>query len=180
MVEELPIVILGATGGIGSCLARLLSRRGHKLFLVGRNQALLSQLGEETESKISLLIGPLGPAVEEAVLKAHKTLGVLGGIANCIGSLALKPAHRTSYEEFKDNLETNLVSAFATVRGAALTMRKSGGSVVLVSSVAAKFGLPNHEAIAAAKAGVEGLTLSAAASYARYQLRFNAVAPGLT
>ena len=59
-------------------------------------------------------------------------------------------------------------------------MRKHGGSVVLVSSVAARRGLPNHEAIAAAKAGIEGLTLSAAASYARYQIRFNAVAPGLT
>ena len=41
-------------------------------------------------------------------------------------------------------------------------------------------GLVNHEAIAAAKAGVEGLALAAAASYARYQVRVNCVAPGLT
>jgi 3-oxoacyl-[acyl-carrier protein] reductase len=55
-----------------------------------------------------------------------------------------------------------------------------GGVVVLCSSVAAKRGLINHEAIAAAKAGVEGLALAAAASYARYQVRVNFVAPGLT
>ena len=58
-------------------------------------------------------------------------------------------------------------------------MAKTGGSVVLVSSAAARIGLANHEAIAAAKAGVIGLVLSAAASYAGRGIRFNAVAPGL-
>jgi NAD(P)-dependent dehydrogenase (short-subunit alcohol dehydrogenase family) len=52
--------------------------------------------------------------------------------------------------------------------------------VVLISSAAAMEGLANHEAIAAAKAGILGLTLSAAASYAGQNLRVNAVAPGLT
>jgi 3-oxoacyl-[acyl-carrier protein] reductase len=51
---------------------------------------------------------------------------------------------------------------------------------VLVSSAAAMAGLANHEAIAAAKAGILGLTLSAAATYAPANLRINAVAPGLT
>ncbi len=58
-------------------------------------------------------------------------------------------------------------------------MMKSGGSLVLISSAAARVGLVNHEAIAAAKAGVEGLVRAAAASYARYGVRVNAVAPGL-
>ena len=59
-------------------------------------------------------------------------------------------------------------------------MKRSGGSVVLVSSAAARIGMPNHETIAAAKAGGEGLVVSAAASYANRGTRFNAVAPGLT
>jgi NAD(P)-dependent dehydrogenase (short-subunit alcohol dehydrogenase family) len=55
-----------------------------------------------------------------------------------------------------------------------------GGSVVLVSTAAARTGIANHEAIAAAKGGVQGLMLSAAATYAARGLRFNCVAPGLT
>jgi NAD(P)-dependent dehydrogenase (short-subunit alcohol dehydrogenase family) len=65
------------------------------------------------------------------------------------------------------------------VRAAGRLLKTDGGSVVLVSSAAARIGLANHEAIAAAKAGLEGLARSAAATYARQRIRFNVVAPGL-
>lgn len=58
-------------------------------------------------------------------------------------------------------------------------MRSGGGSVVLMSTCAATVGLANHEAIAAAKGGVEGLVRAAAATYAPNAIRINAVAPGL-
>lgn len=56
----------------------------------------------------------------------------------------------------------------------------SGGAVAFCSSAVARHGIPNHEAIAAAKAGVQGLMLSAAATYAPKGIRVNCVAPGLT
>ena len=58
-------------------------------------------------------------------------------------------------------------------------IESEGGSVVLVSSAAALTGLANHEAIAAAKSGIIGLVMSAAATYSRYGIRVNCVAPGL-
>jgi 3-oxoacyl-[acyl-carrier protein] reductase len=59
-------------------------------------------------------------------------------------------------------------------------MRRRRGSFVLFSTVAARTGLQNHEAIGAAKGAVEGLIRSASIAYARYGIRFNAIAPALT
>ena len=78
---------------------------------------------------------------------------------------------------------TYLIIGAASATGSCVArtpvMRKDGGSIVLMSSAAAMVGLPNHDAIAAAKAGVIGLMRSAAATYAAYGIRVNAVAPGL-
>ena len=78
-----------------------------------------------------------------------------------------------------DQQTGNVVRGVACVRAAGRLLKADGGSVVLVSSAAARIGLANHEAIAAAKAGIIGLVRSAAATYSRPQIRFNAVAPGL-
>jgi NAD(P)-dependent dehydrogenase (short-subunit alcohol dehydrogenase family) len=85
----------------------------------------------------------------------------------------------TSESDWQATLTSNLTTAFATVHAGVKSMMETGGSIVLVSSVAARIGLANHEAIAAAKAGIIGLTLAAAASYAERGIRVNCVAPGL-
>ena len=118
-------------------------------------------------------------AVDAVADAATAALGGLDGIVNCAGSLLLKPAHLTSGADWQATLAANLTSAFCCVRAAGRLLKAEGGSVVLLSSAAARIGLANHEAIAAAKAGVIGLALSAAATYARQRIRFNVVAPGL-
>lgn len=112
----------------------------------------------------------------DAVFQAHP--GITGAV-NLAGSILLKPAHMTTTQEFDETIALNLRTAFALTRAAGKHMKNTGGSVVLMSSCAAAIGLPNHEAIAAAKAGVEGLVRAAAATYASSRIRFNAVAPGL-
>jgi NAD(P)-dependent dehydrogenase (short-subunit alcohol dehydrogenase family) len=103
----------------------------------------------------------------------------LSGAVNTIGSLSLKPITRISLEEFMTLLNINLTSTFTMIRCAAKAMAHSEGSIVAVSSAAAGIGMASHEAIAAAKAGIEGLVRASAATLGRSNIRVNAVAPGL-
>jgi len=172
-------LVLGGTGSVGRVLLPRLIDNGHQVVIGGRNAERLAEMAEEFQVD-SVRIDALQPgSIEEAIQKVAEENGGLNNIVNGIGSILLKPAHLTKPEEFDDVLRTNLYASFEVVRGAASAMRKNGGSVVFLSTAAAKMGLPNHEAIAAAKAGVEGLARSAAATYVRSGLRFNVVAPGL-
>ncbi len=168
-------MVLGATGGIGSALARQLQAAGARLHLVARGEERLSALAGELDASYSVADATRCAEVDHAVQKA----GPIYGMVNCVGSILLKPAHATTEDEWQSTLQVNLTSAFAAVRSAAKAIGKDGGSVVLLSSAAARHGLANHEAVAAAKAGVIGLTLSGAATYASKNLRVNCVAPGL-
>ncbi len=176
------MIIVGGAGGIGSAVARRLAARGCRVVLTGRNAERLQSVAAETGAQTFPLDARDSAAVDtmmQSVLAGH---GRVDGMVNCAGSILLKPAHLISDKEFADTIAINLTTAFNLVRAATRLMMKQagGGSIVLCSSVAARRGFVNHEAIAAAKAGVEGLALAAAASYARFGVRVNCVAPGLT
>ncbi len=176
-------VILGATGGIGSVLTRALAADGAHLVLGARSEPALHTLAEETDATSVVLDATRYEEVQGIVDRAVAHHGRIDGAVNLVGSILLKPAHLTSPEEFDETIALNLNTAFYLVKAAARAMQRNkdpeGGSVVLMASVASRLGLANHEAIAAAKGGVEGLAKAAAASYAPRQIRFNVVAPGL-
>ncbi len=174
-------LIFGATGGIGSALARRLAAAGWRLALSGRNAEQLEKLGRETSALTQLAEATDTSEVESVFKQALDKFGHLDGVVNCCGSLLLKSAHLTTDDDWAHTVAANLTTSFVILRAATgRMMRSGGGSIVLMSSAVAQRGMINHEAIAAAKAGVAGLAQSAAATYARFNLRINCVAPGLT
>lgn len=172
-------LLIGGYGSIGSDLARRLAEGGASLTIAGRDGDKAKALADELGGQAQAVDATDPQAVDALVADAADAHGRLDGAVNLAGSILIKPAHLTKPDELTDTLAQNVVTAFNLVRAASQAMRKSGGSIVLMSSAAGTAGLPNHEAIAAAKAAVAGLARSAAATYASTGLRVNAVAPGM-
>jgi 3-oxoacyl-[acyl-carrier protein] reductase len=172
-------VVLGASGGLGSTLARRLSDAGHSLFLAGRDAERTERIATELRAPWSAFEATDADSVAGCFRQAMDKLGSVDGAAHCVGTLLLKPGHLTTPAEWDQTIAANLTSAFYVLRAAAPVMKEHRGSLVFVSSAAARIGFANHEAIAAAKAGLIGLALSAAATYGAQGIRVNCVAPGL-
>jgi NAD(P)-dependent dehydrogenase (short-subunit alcohol dehydrogenase family) len=172
-------LITGARGGIGRALAEQLSASGARIVAVGRDAASLANV------PAALHIAADTTTPEGALAAIQQCTAQLGAptmLAHCVGSTLIAPLHRTKAEQVRDVLRINLDSALYVLSAwvDCLREQKLKGSAVFVSSVVARIGVANHEAIAAAKGGVEALVRSAAASYAPLGLRVNAVAPGMT
>ncbi len=174
-------LVLGGSGGIGGATARRLAASGARVAIAARRAEPLEAVATASERITAHTVDATDlDAVESLVQEIAGTAGRLDGVVNCVGSIVLKAAHATSADDWRTTLDLNLTTAFAAVRSGAKAMSRSGGgSIVLLSTAAARTGLANHEAIAAAKAGVIGLARSAAATYAPKGVRVNVVAPGL-
>lgn len=171
------ILILGATGGVGTALARCVAARGAQPVLFARDAARLATLAAELPGAESAVVDVTDFAGLKSAILA---LGApLSGLAFCVGSIVLKPVSRTSEADLLDAFRLNAVAAAMSVQAALPALMAGHGSVVLFSSVAARAGFTNHLAIAAAKAAVEGMTVAMAAELAP-AIRVNCIAPSLT
>ena len=174
-------LLVGGSSDIAIILTKRLVDEGNKVTLVLRDESRVSDFPNEMVERF------VGDANDESlVLEADQSClssggGTMDGVAHLVGSFSVRPPHAMNRESFEEVLSTNLTSAFVTLSVACKQMlRTGGGRVVFTSSVAGSLGLVNHEAISAAKGGVESMVRSAAATYSKRGLRVNAVAPGLT
>ena len=172
------ILIFGATGGIGGNLLRSLRQQGYLVTAVGRDEKHLEVMAQETQCGFDVLERPSDFERVEQIVAAANNAFPVSAVINCLGSVWLKPSSATSEADWYDLVSLHLSSSFAITRAVAKKVRQPC-KVVFFSSAAAQTGMPNHEAISAVKAGIEGLVRSAAATYARRQLSFFAIAPGM-
>lgn len=173
-------LLISGSSTIGCVAAKSLIDKGHNIIITGRNEEKIANIANELGVKYKVLDASNFDDVDRVFANVKEHFGEINGIVNFSGSLLIKPAHLTSRQNFDSVISDNLTTAFAVVRACGNHMNITGGSVVLISSAVAMVGVVNHEAIAAAKAGIIGLAMSAAASYSNNNLRFNVVAPGLT
>ena len=170
-------LILGATGSIGSSLAKKIVNDGGQVHLVGRDENNLSALASELNSSFTTC-----DVLEENFSdKIVSDLGdtPLNGLAYCVGSIDLKPLKLTKKSDFMQSFNLNLISATEIIKSTSDNLKQNKGSIVLFSTVAVKRGFTNHAIVASAKGAVEGLTVSLAAEFAP-NIRVNCIAPSLT
>ncbi len=171
-------LVTGARGGIGHALVVRLRARGLRVAAVGRDLAALQAIPADAY----IAADTTTPEGAAAAFEACRTqLGAAPScLAHAVGSTLIAPLHRTRADAAREVLRVNLESSLWTLQAWITALAGAPGAAVFASSVVARIGVANHEAIAAAKGGVEALVRGAGATYAAQGLRINAVAPGMT
>lgn len=171
-------LVTGASGGIGQALVGQLRGQGYRVAAVGRSADRLAAVAADARI-VADTTTPEGAA--SALAASGELLGAPPAVlAHCVGSTLVAPLHRTRLDAYREVMRVNLDSAVYVLQAWIAALDGAPGAAVFASSVVARIGVANHEAIAAAKGGVEALVRSAAATYAAQGVRINAVAPGLT
>jgi 3-oxoacyl-[acyl-carrier protein] reductase len=176
-LEERVVLVTGGRSGIGAAIVS-------RLRAAGALAASLDVAGvtEEADDRRLDLTGDVrdGAAVGRCVQEVEARFGGLDGLVQCAGITADAVLWKLTDAQWDDVLDVNLGGAFRVMRAVAPLLRaRGGGSIVNVTSInglRGKFGQSNY---AASKAGLIGLTKTAARELGAFGVRVNAVAPGM-
>lgn len=173
-------VVTGAASGIGAATAVRLASEGAAVVL-----ADISPRGAQVREQIEAAGGRASFVQADAadeqdwdrVAAAAHEFGPVGVLVSNAFTIDVAPAHETTRASWDRQLAVNLTASFLGVRALLGDLREREGSVVLVSSVHARVGIPGHPAYAAAKGALVALCGQLAVEYAPL-VRVNAVLPG--
>ena len=177
------VLVTGGGSGIGLGCARALVAAGATVTICGRTESRLAEAVDELGPTSSYVVADVGDEddVRRAIATASAVTGELHAVvANAGGTAAVGPLPLVDTSAFESDLRLNVIGAFLTIKHAAPALAASGGgAIVAISSIA---GCLTHRLMApysASKAALEMLVRNAADELGPYQIRVNAVRPGL-
>src|SRR5690242_12375009 len=174
-------LVTGASGGLGSAIAKALASQGARLAVSGSNvgklEAFRADLGGDHVALPCNLSD--GAAVDQLVPQAVEALGKLDVLINNAGVTRDNLLMRMKDEEFEEVIRINLEAAFRLMRAAARPMMKARfGRIISITSVVGVTGNAGQVNYVASKAGLIGMTKAVAQEFASRGITVNAVAPG--
>ncbi|MEU6904776.1 SDR family NAD(P)-dependent oxidoreductase [Streptomyces coeruleorubidus] len=176
-LEKATALVTGAGSGIGEAVTSHFRREGARLLLTGRREQL-----DTAEPDDLYVPGDLNDEAFVASLaqRAAESLGTVDVVVINHGLQVSSPLTEMAYEDAKNVLHSNLLSAFLVMKHFAPLMPETGGSFVCVGSRLGMVGKPEEVLYSAAKGGLIMLAKGAAIEWAPRNIRVNVVAPGLT
>ncbi len=178
-------LVTGASGGIGSAIARALAAQGARVALSGSNGAklrafreqLIDEVGGDHVEVTCDLSRP--ESVEELIPATLDTFGQLDILVNNAGITRDNLALRMKDEEWAEVIQINLEATFRLMRAAAKPMMKARfGRIISVTSIVGSTGNPGQMNYSAAKAGIVAMSKSLAQEIASRGVTVNCIAPG--
>ena len=169
------ILVVGATGGIGSNLVKLLHQSGASVFVSGRNLEKLSSLTESIgieQTKSFQCDISVQKEVEELASKVSSEMGTLDILVNASGLGIIKPLEQLTLEDFMNSLQTNLVGSFLLVKAFLPSMKEiKKGLIINIPGVLGKVPMAGAAAYSASKYGLVGMMQSVREELKRTEIR---------
>lgn len=186
-MNGLNILVTGAAQGIGKAVASLAAQCGARLALIDLNEEGLEQTAEDLGSECITLAGSVTDPgfVQQSVDTVVREMGEINGLFNNAGITRTAMIHKMSHADWQQVLDVNLTGAFYCLQAVGRHMldRFDSGSqspsrIVNVSSIAGRRGTIGQVNYAAAKAGVLGISMSAAREWAKKGICVNSICFG--
>lgn len=188
MLKNRVAVITGGTRGIGYAIAEAFLKNGAKVAILGSRQetvdkALDKLKNTNTDWDVAGFCPDLTDynAVENCFIEIKKLFGKIDILINNAGISAREPIEQYEPEAFKNIMDLNVTAVFNGCKAVVPMMKEiGGGSIINTSSMVGKFGQTSGVGYPTSKFAVNGLTQSLARELGKFNIRVNAVAPGVT